>query len=126
MWHGGVPGLNAGDMITPQALNAGQHLRDDCPTCQARANGTPLAGDDNDPTLVYVTTDREYARLYAAGYPNGGLYVVEPVGELVDRGAHDPVPSWGCEAARVLSVYDPCVSPTAKEARRMVRRWLNA
>lgn len=46
---------------------------------------------------------READRLYAHGYPRGALYQVEPLGELHDRtGTHDPYPSWGVEAARVL------------------------
>lgn len=95
-WHGGAPGLKPGDLITPQPSGAGGHLVDGCPTCEARKAGTPLDSDDNNPDWVYVTTDREYARLYAAGYPRGGLYQVEPVGEMHDRtGDHDPLPSWG-------------------------------
>lgn len=120
-FHGGAPDLRPGDLIEPPKAGDTAHLRDDCPTCVARAQGTPLTGDDLDPTLVYVTTDREYARIYAAGYGNGALYVVEPIGELTP--SPDPVPSWGVSAARVLSVYDALVRFTAKDVRRAARRY---
>lgn len=124
-WHGGAPDLKPGDLITPRPVGDDQHLVDGCPTCEARRRGEPLAGDDNDPGLVYFTTDRDYARLYAAGYPRGGLYVVEPVGELTDRtGVHDPAPSWGCAAARVLSVHDPLVTLSDKQVRQFRRRYV--
>lgn len=123
-WHGGAPDLHPGDLIEPRPADDTRHLVDDCPVCEARRRGEQLDSDDNDPNLIYITTDRDYARFYANGYPRGALYRVEPVGELVDRTEYDPVPSWGCSAARVLTVYDPVVSLTAKELRRLERRWL--
>lgn len=122
-FHGGPPGLRPGDLIEPRPPGDTAHLLDDCPTCQARKAGAPLDGDDNDPSLVYVTTSRDYARIYAAGYPRGGLYVVEPIGEMVDRSAHDPEPSWGVPAARVLAVYDPLVTLSPAQFRRFQRRF---
>jgi hypothetical protein len=122
-WHGGAPGLHPGDLLEPRPRDDTAHLVDGCPWCEARRKGQPVPEDDNDPTLVYVTTDREYARLYADGYPRGALYRVEPLGELVDRSAHDPAPSWGCKAARVLAVYDPVVVLSAQQWRRMQRRY---
>lgn len=123
-FHGGAPGLREGDLIEPRPHDDTAHLVDRCPTCDARKAGRQAAEDNNDPGLVYVTTSREYARIYAAGYPRGALYVVEPVGELVDRtGTHDPEPSWGCKAARVRSVYDAVVTLSPGELRRAQRRW---
>ena len=122
-FHGGPPGLKPGDLIEPRPADDTAHLVDGCPTCEARRQGTPLAADDNDPGQVYVTTSRDYARVYAAGYPRGGLYVVEPIGDLVDRSGHDLEPSWGCPAARVLAVYDPLVTLTVAQIRRYMRRW---
>lgn len=98
-FHGGAPGLKPGDLIEPQPLGEGKHLVDGCATCEARRAGQQLKADDLDASLVYVTTDREYARLYAGGYPRGALYVVDPIGELTP--SPDPVPSWGCSGARV-------------------------
>lgn len=128
-WHGGAPGLVPGDMITPRRPDDTRHLHalGECATCDARRAGGPLAFDDNDPTMVYITTARDYARLYASGYPRGSLYVVEPVGEMVDRWregtGEDCEPSWGVPAARVLLVYDRLVSLTPKEVGRLERRW---
>lgn len=120
-WHGGAPGLRPGDLIEPQPLGDGAHLVNGCPTCEARRQGEQLPDDDLDPSKVYVTTEREYARIYAAGYPRGALYRVEPVGDL--EPSPDPVPSWGCNAARVIAVYDPLVILTPAEVRRALRRW---
>lgn len=119
-FHGGVPGLRPGDLLEPQPLGEGAHLVDGCPTCEARKTGQQLPTDELDPAMIYVTTDREYARLYASGYPRGALYVVDPVGELTP--SPDPVPSWGCPAARVTAVYDAYVVMTEREMLRLQRR----
>ncbi len=121
LWHGGAPGLRVGDIIEPRPAGDDSHLIDGCPTCEARRDGEPLADDDLDPSKVYVTTDREYARVYAAGYPHGALYRVEAIGELTP--SPDPVPSWGCGSARVLAVYDRRVTLTAREVRRATREY---
>lgn len=121
LWHGGAPGLRVGDIIEPRSTSDAAHLIDGCPTCEARRDGSPLADDDLDPSKVYVTTDREYARIYAAGYPNGALYRVEAIGDLTP--SPDPVPSWGCSSARVLAVYDRRVSLTPREIRRVTREY---
>lgn len=123
-FHGGAPGLRPGDLIEPQPLGKGAHLVDGCPTCEARKTGQQLSTDELDPSMVYVTTDREYARLYASGYPRGALYVVDPVGELTP--APDPVPSWGCSAARVTAVYDAYVVMTERQLRKLQRRFEQA
>lgn len=121
-YHGGAPGLRVGDVVTPRQAGDSGHLVDGCPTCEARRAGAQLATDPNDPRSVYVTQDRQYARVYAAGYPRGGLYRVEPVGELVAT-TDDPVPSWAVPAARVLAVLDPLVIMRPAEARRAMRRF---
>lgn len=123
-FHGGAPGLRAGDLIEPRPSDDTRHLRDGCPTCEARRRGEQLPEDDNDPSLVYVTTDREYARIYAAGYGDGALYRVEPVGELTP--SNDPMPSWGVPACRVIAVYDALVRLTPRETRRAQRRYVMA
>ncbi|GAB3166965.1 hypothetical protein GCM10027059_26770 [Myceligenerans halotolerans] len=122
-YHGGVPGLRPRDLITPREADDASHLVDGCPTCEARRAGSQLATDPNDPRFVYVTQERQYARVYAAGYPRGALYRVEPVGELVAT-TDDPVPSWAVPAARVLSVLDPLVIMRPAEVRRALRRFV--
>lgn len=125
-WHGGAPGLKPGDLVTPRPADDASHLVDGCPTCEARKAGQQLADDDNNPKWIYVTTSREYARIYAAGYPRGGLYQVDPIGEKHDRSGHDSEPSWGVESARVLVVYDAVVILSPKQFRRLERSWRRA
>lgn len=121
-WHGGAPGLTIGDLVTPRPLGDNAHLVDGCATCEARRAATPLATDSLDPTRVYITTDREYARLYAAGYPRGGLYRVDPIGDMVETtDIDDPVPSWSVTSARVIGVYDSVVVLTTKQVRGLIR-----
>lgn len=124
LYHGGAPGLRPGDTITPRRRGDIGHLVDGCPTCEARRAGAPLPDDDLDPTLVYVTTDRDYARIYAAGYPRGALYRVETDEPLTP--SPDPVPSWGTPSCRVVAVLDALVRLTPAETRRAVRRYMDA
>ena len=120
IYHGGAPGLHKGDLITPRPAGDTRHLIDGCPTCEARRAGAPTPDDDLDPTAVYVTTDRDYARIYAAGYPRGGLYRVEVDGPLTP--SPDPVPSWAVSSARVVGVIDALVRLTPTQTRRALRR----
>lgn len=120
LWHGGAPGLRPGDILTGDPARR-TNLIDGCPVCEARAAGAPLPGDDLDPTKVYIASDREYARVYAAGWPRGDLYVVRPIGPMVPTGDADERPSWAVTAAEVVSVYDRCVTATPKQVRRWLR-----
>lgn len=122
LFHGGAPGLRPGDVITPRPAGDTAHLLDGCPICEARKAGRQHPDDDLDPSLVYVTTDRDYASIYANGYPRGALYRVETNGPLTP--SPDPVPSWGVPSARVVSVLDPLVRLSAHDVRRLTRRYL--
>jgi hypothetical protein len=122
-YHGGVPGLRPGDWITPRPKDDRRHLLADCPTCRARAAGAPLADDDLDPTLVYVTADRAFARIYAAGYPMGAVYRVRPDGPRVESPDPEETGSFGCPRAQVVAVLDALVVMTPGELRRALRRW---
>lgn len=119
-FRGGAPHLEPGDLIVPATDE--RHLVDGCPTCEARRAGHQLDTDPNNPAKVYVTTERDYARVFAAGYPHGALYVVDPIGEL-EPTRDDTVPSWSVEAARVVAVYDRLVTLTPKQLRTLVRRY---
>lgn len=120
-WHGGVPGLRPGDLVEPTTGTS--HLVDGCRECQARRHGQTLMDGGPRPDRVYITRDRDYARVYANGYPRGALYVVEPVGDIEPTGEADPVESFAVPAARVISVYDRCVSMTLKQVRRFMARY---
>lgn len=116
LYHGGVPGLSAGDLLEPG--HSRDHNHPGCQWCEARANGGTLGGLGGDgPSerhAVYVTTDRAYARFHASLFGHGDLYEVEPVGELV-HSDEDPVPSWTCQAARVVLVVQRAVLLTMRQ-----------
>lgn len=127
LFHGGIPDLRVGDVITPHEPN----VIDDCPICQARAAGLTYTVDGHAidpptgrPDRVYVTTDREYARFYASKYRLGDLYRVEPAtpGDL-EPSTEDPFPTWTTTAARITSIYSKCIRLTWGERRRLQRRW---
>lgn len=119
LWHGGAPGLHPGDLIEPRPDGDDTHLVDGCPICEARRTTGQIEDHGPQQDRVYVTTDRGYARLYAASYPHGALYRVEAVGDLEETtGAEDP--SWAVPAARVLAVYDARVTLTTSETQRFV------
>jgi len=128
-FHGGIPDLKPGDLITPHAPN----VVDGCTICAAKAAGQQPVIEGLgvvDPLTeradrVYVTSDREYARFYASKYPRGDLYVVEPVGAL-EPSTEDRFESWTAPAVRVLTVYDRYVQLTVKQRRALLRRWTAA
>lgn len=75
--------------------------------------------------MVYLTTDREYARHYASLWGRGDLYRVEAVGDLT-RSTEDTIETWTAPAARVLAVYDRAVLLTWSQRRALGRRWATA
>jgi hypothetical protein len=128
LWHGGVPGLRAGDVLTG---GNSRRLIEGCAICEARSAGQTanVAGNPIDPPSarpdrLYVTTDRDYARHYASLYGRGDLYRVEPVdvGDL-EPSAEDHFPTWTTAAARVLAVYDRAVRLTPGQRRALWRAW---
>lgn len=128
-FHGGVPGLKPGDLITPHAPN----VIDGCAVCEARAadrtattaGGQPIDPPTGRPDRVYITTDRDYVRWYASRYWLGDLYTVEPVGD-VEPSTEDPFPTWCPAAARVTSVYTRAARLTPRQRRTLLRRWTKA
>lgn len=120
-FHGGAPGLRAGDLIAPRHDGDSDHLVDGCPTCDARRSGEQAESDNNDPSRIYVTTSRSYATIYAAGYPDGAVYRVEP--HDPEPRLEDPEPSWSCTWATVLAVLDPLVRLTPKQTRSAIRKY---
>lgn len=126
LWHGGVPGLKPGGLVVPGE----RHYVDGCAVCEAKQRGENyrVAGGVVDPLnrhedMVYMTSDREYARFYASKYPRGDLYTVEPVGEVMDVGEEDPFPTWVARSARVVSVYDTYVQLSDKQRGTLLRKW---
>lgn len=100
-FHGGVPGLVRGDLLLPPAATGTERTL----TADVLDMGGTARLD-----RVYVTTGREVARVYAALRPDGALYEVEPVGELVaDPDCRVAGVSYEVPAARVVRVVDPRV-----------------
>ena len=129
LWHGGLPGLRVGDVLTGgnvRPVHAG------CAFCAARAAGAAIVAPDGsaidapsaEPDRIYVTTSREYARFYASMYGRGDLYRVDPVDPSDLRvSPEDHFPSWTTQAARVVAVYDRAVQLTWTQRRSLLRAW---
>jgi hypothetical protein len=101
-WHGGIPGLRPGDLLLPASVTGTDR--------NLTGYGTPT-GWDNDHVRtdrVHLTTHRAAAKAFAAMYPDGALYVAEPIGDT-EPDPDAPEDAVRCESARVVSVYDPCV-----------------
>lgn len=111
-YHGGVPGLRAGDALTPPDVSGTTR------TLSEHVPGIAEHGTRTD--VVYATTDREAARTFAALYPDGALYQVD----LADEVGPDPdAPGIAVMArsARVRSVVDPVVLLRSRSAEKWLR-----
>lgn len=115
-FHGGIPGLKPGALILPPDT-----------TGTDRTVSQYITAADNAPhaqrrDVVYVTAGREVARAFAAFYPDGALYQVEPDGELApDPDCATPDLSWSCLSARVVAVVDPVVLFRDRTPQRWLR-----
>lgn len=127
-YHGGVPGLRPGDLITSG------HDRpsvDGCAICAAReaekAGGPRPAIDGlaHHRDLAYATPVLAYARHYASLYGGGDLYQVTPEGEPV-RSTEDTIETWCAPAWRVKVVMECRVTLTWGQRRSLARLWAAA
>ena len=120
LWHGGVPGLRPGDLITPGHRRLGIT---GCPICAGRdaGNTDQIDPPSRHPDKIYLTTSREYARFYAA-LSRGDLYRVSPVGP-VQRSAEDTIATYMASSARVVAVYARAVTLTWSQRRALHREW---
>jgi hypothetical protein len=115
-FHGGFPGLRPGDQLLPPDRTGTERTLSGI----AAELGGPAHACRTD--VVYVTTLRDAARVYAAFYPDGALYQVQPQGELEpDPDCLEPGISWQCPAAEVLQVVDPVVLFRARTPERWIR-----
>lgn len=151
LYHGGIAGLHPGDDLTPspprvtddcpicRARRAGLvytvgDYRAWLQTMGARAEpvlrmlaDAPDAAPVDPPSgldAVYLTTERDYARWYAAR-SGGDLYRVEPVGERT-ASAEDPFESYTVPTARVAAVIERNVRLDRADRRALFRRWKRA
>jgi hypothetical protein len=123
-YHGGVDGLNVGDILDP---GHSRKKHEGCPWCEARENGGAHLGLDGPSQRgeVYFTPNRLYAKFHASMYGRGDLYRVEPVGE-VTRSTEDSLETYTAPAARIVSVYERAVLLTMTERRKLDREWAEA
>lgn len=115
-FHGGYPGLRPGALLQPPATTGTDRTLSGI---VAEASGPAYASRTD---VVYVTTLRDAARTYAAFYPDGALYQVQPTGPLTpDPDCLETGISWHCTAAEVLSVVDPVVLFRSRTPERWLR-----
>lgn len=116
-FHGGYPGLKPGHLLLPPDETGTEHRL----SVAAAELGGPAHATRTD--VVYVATDRNVARAYAAFYPDGALYRVEPIGRPPEPDPDCEIPglSWQCSAAAVVAVVDPVVLFRARTPERWLR-----
>ena len=103
-FHGGFPGLKPGDLILPPDTTGTEHTLSQY-AAQMAAGPHATRRD-----VVYLSTDRQVARAYAAFYPDGALYQVQPQSPVdPDPDCLMPGVSWQCPAAVVVAVVDAVV-----------------
>ena len=110
-FHGGYPGLRPWELVEPPDTTGTNHT--------LSRYVPPGAPHGTRTDVVYITSSKTVARVYAAWYPNGAVYVVEPYGDLEP----DPdAPGLGamCGCARVVAVLHPQVI----YAHRTPQSWL--
>ena len=120
LYHGGVRGLNAGDIIEG---NHDRHEHDDCPLCRMHTADNPA---DPDRTLhhdyAYCTPIKLYARQYAA-ICDGDLYQVRPADDCELLPGDEPgIEEYRCHRLIVVRAVERHVQLTWKD-RRKLQRW---
>lgn len=152
LYHGGKAGLRLGDAIVPAephvedgcpicaaratdrrftvgqfrlwALEQGEAGRPLLRFLEGQAADAAVDGPRGEPERVYVSTDRDYARFYAAR-SGGDLYVVTPAGPLV-RSGEDHFETYTVERAIVAEVVERGVYLKRGDRRQLMRRWKKA
>jgi len=72
--------------------------------------------------MVYLTTNRLYARYYASLWGRGDLYRVEPIGALI-ASTEDTIETFMATGARVLAATDRAALRPGEQHRRLWREW---
>ena len=96
-YHGGIPGLNKGDILLPPLVTGKSTL------LEYSREIDPNGAQQND--RVYITTDKLAADMFAFVYPNGDTYKVVPIGDLEnDPDCLEDGLSFQCSQAKVIAV----------------------
>jgi len=114
-FHGGVAGLRVGDRILPPSVTGAPAMADSLPADHDLA---PRAAEVTDRSRVYLTTEVEYARAFAALHPcgdrkrGGDVYRVEPAGDVEDDPDYhgEPGRSVRCGSAVIVGIVATGVS----------------
>ncbi|GGS81773.1 hypothetical protein [Streptomyces griseoviridis] len=115
-FHGGFPGMEPGDRILPPDVTGTERRL----SSYAAVLGGPAYAARTD--VVYLTTDRQVAKAYAAFYPDGALYEVLPEDTVeADPDCRTPGLSIQCPAALVVAVTDPVVLFRSRTPERWLR-----
>ncbi|MCI0386193.1 hypothetical protein [Streptomyces sp. CNQ085] len=115
-FHGGYPGLKPGDWLLPPDATGTDHRL----SSYAAVLGGPAHATRTD--VVYLATDRQVARVYAAFYPDGALYMATPESPVdPDPDCNVPGLSWQCPRAVVVAVIDPVVLFRSRTPERWLR-----
>lgn len=111
-FHGGCPRLRVGDFILPSSFTGSHTTADHGAAAVCRRD------------RVYITTDLQAAKLFAAMFPTarGDVYQVVPDGELeADPDCKESGFSFQCERARIVACFKVKGSERAKIRRNMIR-----
>ncbi len=111
-FHGGHPGLDVGDWIECPDVTGTDHRL-------SRYVG-PEEPFGNRTDVVYVTTNPEHARVFAAVYPDGAVYRVKPEGEMSEDPDNPGGESLMARRAQVVEV----VRERVVFAHRTIDSWL--
>ena len=96
-YHGGVKGLSRGDKILPPCETGKSTLLEYAK--EIDPNGVQR-GD-----MIYITTDKKAAKMFAMAYPFGDVYDVVPDGELEnDPDCLESGLSYQCKSATIKYV----------------------
>lgn len=128
LWHGGAPGRKPGERLLPPAVTGLQRTS----TSLSIAAGLGSIAHRND--RVYVTVDRDLARVWAGQWTNaegrvghGWLYRVSAKVELLEPDADLlslPGLSFQAPEAVVDRVYERAVGPDQVKFRKTLERVL--
>lgn len=110
-FHGGIPGLDVGAKILSPDVTGTQRTL----SSHARANSPHGMRRD----VVYVSTRQNDARVYAAFYPDGAIYEVDPI-DVIGPDPDCPTRALMCREAAITAV----VHPRIVLAHRTVDSWI--
>jgi hypothetical protein len=117
-WHGGAPGLQAGDFVLPASETGTLAATDKVLFADAIQDGAvPYSSE-----CVYLTNNIELALIFAGRYRGlGSVYEVSPVGRLDLDPDGSCAGSYICERAKIVSrvPVHPRVLRTIRGALRL-------